>query len=377
MGFIKLFFKNKEEIKEKDIEQFISQKIEENSKLDYKDIKAYQEAEKLATHISSFANSEGGLLILGISQDEIKDETGKIVKIFPKKPTWGKFSLDKESLENRLITLIKPPIDELVIKPVQNKKNEVIFLIDIPRSPNAPHMATDHRYYKRINFRKRLMEHFEVANLFINNWTMKEKIIEKIYVPLSSILEKHAKELETLSYLSPHEVNDILAETYCKMQMPHDLLGQLDYYNSQVEALNKKEHYARRAMAAIFNKTVMKYLKKPVSPSYDFYKIELRAISNTGNKLDIQPQDILRLLLQNQKIENFLKETYWSETCEHISIRYSNESPKELELTEFDEEIWNKCLAEVAANSQVQQFKKNAKSLLEIIWSLIENITRY
>ena len=90
MGSIESFFRKKGEIKEKDIKQFISQKIEENSNLEYKDIRAYQDVEKLSTHISSFANSEGGLLILGISQDEIKDDKSKKVKIFPTEVTWGK-----------------------------------------------------------------------------------------------------------------------------------------------------------------------------------------------------------------------------------------------------------------------------------------------
>ena len=156
MGFIGLFFKNKREIKKSDIEQFISQKIEENSKLDYKEIESYQNAKGLSIHISNFANSEGGLIILGISQDRIEDDKGKIVKIFPKEITWGKASLEKESLENKFTAFINPPINGLVIKPVRNKKNEVIFLIDIPKSPISPHMAHDHRYYKRLNFRKKM-----------------------------------------------------------------------------------------------------------------------------------------------------------------------------------------------------------------------------
>ena len=178
MGFIELFFKRDKGIGEEDIQRFISQKIEESSNLDYKDIKAYENADDLAKNISSFADSEGGLLILGISQDKIKDEKGNTLKIFPKEITWGKASLEKEWLENKLLTLIKPPINRLIITPVRNKENEVIFLIDIPKSPNAPHMAPDHRYHRRINFRKRLMEHFEVANLFNSNWTIKEKLVD-------------------------------------------------------------------------------------------------------------------------------------------------------------------------------------------------------
>ena len=52
MGFIELFFKDKKEIKPKDIESFISQKIEENPNLDYKHIQAYHNVDKLAVHVA-------------------------------------------------------------------------------------------------------------------------------------------------------------------------------------------------------------------------------------------------------------------------------------------------------------------------------------
>lgn len=42
----------------------------------------------------------------------------------------------------------------------------VIFLIDIPQSDNPPHMASDNRYYRRLNFRRVPMEHYEVSDFF-------------------------------------------------------------------------------------------------------------------------------------------------------------------------------------------------------------------
>ena len=90
----------------------------------------------------------------------------------------------------------------------------------------------------------------------------------------------------------------------------------------------------------------------------------------------MHPQDIFRLLLENQKIENFLKKTYWSDSYEHISIKYSNEPSIELEWTEFNEKIWNKCSAEVSANPKVMQFKKSTESILEDVWDIIEELTK-
>ncbi len=41
-----------------------------------------------------------------------------------------------------------------------------IYIVKIPRSNNTPHMAADHRYYKRQNFKNTLIEEYEVRELF-------------------------------------------------------------------------------------------------------------------------------------------------------------------------------------------------------------------
>lgn len=206
--------------------------------------------------------------------------------------------------------------------------------------------------------------------------TNDSKLIEKIYGPLSSILEKHAKEAQAFGFISAHEVHEILEkETYYKMKMPQDLLERLDNYTDQVEVLNRKEHQARTVMIDILNRVTCEFLKKPYSPSDDNLKFESRAISKRGNQLFLHPQDIFKLLLENRKIENFLEKTYWHDIYERISIKYSNEQPVELGWAEFNERIWDKCLAEVSANPKVMLFKESNESLLGEIWDIIEEVT--
>ncbi|MEX2738850.1 MAG: helix-turn-helix domain-containing protein, partial [Candidatus Wukongarchaeota archaeon] len=204
MGFIDKFFRKKpEDVTKEDLEAFLTRKIEENLNLDYKTIQAYYDFDELSKDVSAFANSEGGLLILGFSQDEIKK--GKaVVKVLPKELTWGEEALSKERLEDNLVGKIQPRIDGIKIQPVRegNGSMRVIFLVDIPQSKNRPHMASDKRYYKRLNFRKTPMEHFEIVNLLKVRWVLNERIIEKIYEPLASILEKNSKEFS--NYQSPN-----------------------------------------------------------------------------------------------------------------------------------------------------------------------------
>lgn len=184
MGFIELFFhKRPEEVTEDDVQNFITQKIQENLNLEYKDIRVFDNSEKLSITVSSFANAEGGLFILGIGEKDY----------LPEEITWCELSLkSKEALENRLLSKIHPRINNLSIIPViqtRNNKNG-IYLIDIPQGDNPPYIAGDKRYYKRINFQKIPMEGYEISDFFGRR--KRPKLILDIKLERKNIIEQHA-----------------------------------------------------------------------------------------------------------------------------------------------------------------------------------------
>jgi predicted HTH transcriptional regulator len=186
MSFItKLFNEEPSKITRKDIESFIHQEpsIEESSHLDYKALLSEIDYDELAKDVSArarkdvsaFANTDGGLLILGVSEERETNPKTKRVRIYPKAITWGKLSIERERLEQLLMNKIQSNIPDLTIQPVRrtSKDPSVIFLIDIPKSPNAPHMALPvYRYYVRLNFRNNPMEHYQIQNLFSINWLL-------------------------------------------------------------------------------------------------------------------------------------------------------------------------------------------------------------
>ena len=69
--FIKFFFgKDADLVTKQDLEVFTTRRIEENLNLDYKEIQAFDNPDELSKDISAFANSGGGLIILGVCEEK-------------------------------------------------------------------------------------------------------------------------------------------------------------------------------------------------------------------------------------------------------------------------------------------------------------------
>jgi hypothetical protein len=144
-----------------DVESFVAQKLDEVLTLEYKAFRKIEKPEELSTDLSAFANSGGGLLMLGVSETKTAPHQ-------PERVDWGdEREYSKERVENLLITKIVPKIDGMRILPVRgNSPNQIMYLFDVPQSKNPPHMAGDKKYYKRLNFQSLPMEHYELVRLF-------------------------------------------------------------------------------------------------------------------------------------------------------------------------------------------------------------------
>lgn len=154
-------FYNKNSYSLDDIEYLINNEVEENIHLDYKAAGALAKEDKkrseITKDVSAFANSDGGIIVYGIAErdhrpQEISPIDGRIYT--------------KEWLEN-VINLIQPRIEGLKIYPIRvDDLEKSIYIVQIPKSDNAPHMANNHCYYGRKNFQSLPLEDYEVKELY-------------------------------------------------------------------------------------------------------------------------------------------------------------------------------------------------------------------
>lgn len=136
------------------INNLINDKIKESLNLDYKK-ELDENNNEIAKDISAFANASGGKIIYGVDE-----KVG-----LPNSINWIGSKGIKEKIENIILTNIQPEIKGFDIYSIENSDNhlQAIFIVEIPESSDAPHMA-NHRYYIRRNFKSEPMEDFEVKN---------------------------------------------------------------------------------------------------------------------------------------------------------------------------------------------------------------------
>ena len=114
---------------------------------------------ELIKDVSAFANSAGGTIVYGII------EKGHLPEAID--TGFDPNVVTREWLE-QVINTIQRRIDGIRINQVElnnTRPGKVLYVVYIPQSYRAPHMANDHRFYKRFNFESRPIEEYEVRDV--------------------------------------------------------------------------------------------------------------------------------------------------------------------------------------------------------------------
>ena len=161
-------FFEKEDYNINDITALIDNEAEESVHLDFKAAGSLSKDDKkkaeIAKDVSAFANSDGGIIVYGIEEQEHKAHALSYID--------GN-TYTKEWLEQVIQDNIQKRIEGLEIFPIRDNGDitKSIYIVKIPRSSNTPHMSADKCYYKRNNFRSVKMEEYEVRDLFYRETT--------------------------------------------------------------------------------------------------------------------------------------------------------------------------------------------------------------
>jgi len=111
---------------------------------------------EMARDVSAFANADGGQVVYGMTETDHEPaglDQGIDVKTYPE--IW---------FEQVLQQHITPSIAGLQPRHVPLGKSTVAVVIDVPATKGDPHQVSDGRYYRRHNFNRLIMEHYEIRD---------------------------------------------------------------------------------------------------------------------------------------------------------------------------------------------------------------------
>lgn len=146
-----------------DILRLINEGIEENLNLDYKASPALARdskvVEEICKDISAFANSAGGQVIYGVTEDK------RTCKPTDTDPGITDEKITREWIEQVVNSKVHPRIGGIRTAQFSNGRGGSVVVVTVPASQAGPHQAPDKRYYKRFDLQSVAMEDYEIRDV--------------------------------------------------------------------------------------------------------------------------------------------------------------------------------------------------------------------
>ncbi len=144
-----------------EVQAFVTARESESLHLEFKASTALVKGkvDEISKDISAFANSDGGLIIYGIVEnDHCADRIDEGLSN-------SKFNY-KEWIENKLLSNVAPRLQGIRITEIAIGEDKFIYAVSVPASDRGPHQDRHtHRYYKRHNFKCDPMEDYEIRDV--------------------------------------------------------------------------------------------------------------------------------------------------------------------------------------------------------------------
>jgi hypothetical protein len=308
-------FFDKEEYTEEDINSLIQNKAEESINLEFKssDSFGHEDSKKkeLSKDVSSFANYAGGIIIYGVKEVDHVAESLSFIdgSVFT-----------KEWIEQVINSRIHRRIDGVLIIPVrfENNLSKTVYVIKIPESNQAPHMASDNRYYRRYNFESVLMEEHEVRNSYNRLQKTDLSIVDVISQQGSYAggQDNYAHANFEIKVLVKNDSNSIEDRYKLELEIPNFLLGERNPKIEKFLKLRTDSHsiFSIPNESPLFQDEeasvcpVLVHVEKKTfdNPEYFIIKTKLYFSSGTKNK-EFDLREILKIKGEKLASEMFVE----------------------------------------------------------------------
>ena len=162
----------------RELKRMLEEQQPEDLHLDYKDkrsllpsgkggggIDRQKRANDVSKDVSSFLNSDGGVLIYGVPEDQGSDTTGGAPVPLTESDRIGfeHGEITKETIENLITSNIQPKLGPELFQIVEvGHEGRIVFIVEIAVGVGDVWQAKDRKYYRRSHYKADPMEHYEI-----------------------------------------------------------------------------------------------------------------------------------------------------------------------------------------------------------------------
>lgn len=365
------FGKELERLQISDILSLIQNNIDESQNLEYKEPSNNlgKDCEHLAKSMSGFLNTDGGILIYGVSERKEGDHR------YPTNIEWC--NTTKERLENLLKSKIQPWEERIRIHRIKSRNNEKvgIFVIEIPKSNNPPHMY-NYSYYQRLNFQTQPMTHQSVLRVIQTSWIRRRELHLNVLEPLYSEIKMNCERIENYKRGEDTQYQSIILNyRYLYDQVDSSIQKKIDEFYRRMDKLNPIiDWQAHKIAMKIINEELCRldiwrdWVEKHMENDNLFASVTLRDASGS---ISIVRETMNGALLQRKEIESYLQSQHSHAEVVKFEPVVHLASDNKIHESNFME-FWESCKSRAGRNKAYSSMWLEIPELVALGKEIIE-----